>query len=98
MKIRVWIILLFISTGIAQGQETITLKKCREMALEHNKKIKMANEKQMAVRSLKRSAKTQFYPKFSFNGGYFRTTKEFSLFNEDMHIPIVPNEVYQNGM
>jgi len=98
MKIRVWIILLFFSAGIVQGQETLTLEECRDMALEHNKKIKMADEKELAVKSLKKSAKTQFYPKFSFNGGYFRTNKEFSLFSEDMHIPIVPNEVYQNGM
>ncbi|MGM0497210.1 MAG: TolC family protein [Bacteroidota bacterium] len=98
MKIRVWIILLFISTGTAQGQEPISLEECRDMALKHNKQIKIAEEKELAVGSLRKSAKTQFYPKFSFNGGYFRTNKELNLFNEDMYIPIVPDEVYQNGM
>jgi len=98
MEIRVWIILLLFSTAVAQGQEKVTLKECRQMALEHNKKIKIAGEKQSAVKSLKKSAKTQFYPKFSFNGGYFRMNKKLSLLDKDMHIPIVPNEVYQNGL
>jgi len=98
MKIRVWIILLFISTGIARGQEQVSLEECRQMALEHNKKIKIAHEKQSAVNSLKQSAKTQFFPKFSFKGGYFRMNKELSLFSHDMFIPIVPDQVYQNGM
>lgn len=98
MKIRVWIVLFLMSAaGIAKGQDVLSLEQCRQRALEHNKKIKIAKEKSLAVRSLRKSAKTQFYPNFSFNGGYFRMNKKLSLFNEDMFIPIVPHEVYQNG-
>ena len=89
-----WI--LFVPLFIS-GQEEYTLERCRELAMEHNKKIKIAGEHQMAINSLKKSAKTQFYPNINFNGGYMRTNKDLSLFSEDMFLPIVPHEVYENG-
>lgn len=89
--------LLMLSAVFLSGQEKITLEKCRELALKNNKKIKIARENQFAVESIKRSAKTQFYPNFHLNGGYIRMNKELQLLSEDIFLPVVPSEVYQNG-
>jgi outer membrane protein TolC len=99
MKRRKVLLLLFFVTMpfILFAQDEYSLERCRELALEQNKKIRIAKEHQLAINSLKKSAKTQFYPNIQFNGGYLRTNKDISLFSEDMYLPVVPNEVYENG-
>lgn len=94
-----WIILLtsFI-TGSLKAQEQMTLQECRDRALKHNKKIEIATENELAVSSLEKSAKTLYYPNIKFNGGYFRMNQQFSLFSENMFLPVVPQEVFRNGL
>ncbi|MEF8843887.1 MAG: TolC family protein [Bacteroidales bacterium] len=94
-----WIILLssFI-TGSLKAQEQMTLQECRDRALKHNKKIEIATENELAVNSLEKSAKTLYYPNIKFNGGYFRMNQQFSLFSENMFLPVVPQEVFRNGL
>src|SRR6056297_1884437 len=98
MKIKTtFTFLLMLSAVFLSGQEKISLEKCRQLALKNNRKIKIARENQFAAESIKRSAKTQFYPNFHLNGGYMRMNKEFQLLSEDIFLPVVPSEVYQNG-
>jgi outer membrane protein TolC len=96
-NVLLFVILLSVPVFV-NGQEKLTLDKCRKLAMENNRKIRMAQQNQMAVNSLKKSAKTQFYPNIQFNGGYLRTNKDISLFSQDMFLPIVPHEVYENGL
>ena len=89
---------LLLAGTVLLGQEQYTLQQCRSMALRNNKKIAIAREDQNVVGSLEQSAKTLFFPNIRFNGGYFRMNKQLSLFSENMFLPVVPGEVYQNGL
>ncbi|MGM0532167.1 MAG: TolC family protein [Bacteroidota bacterium] len=95
----IWIILLFpFITGSLNAQEHMTLQECRERAIKHNKKIEIATENQLAINSLEKSAQTLYYPNINFNGGYFRMNQQFSLFSENMFLPVVPQEVFSDGL
>jgi len=92
------IMLFLISWGTVFAQnQGLSLNDCRDSALEHNRKIKMANEHQFTLGSLKKYAKTQYLPNFSINGGYMRMNREFSLLNEDIFLPVIPGESVVNG-
>jgi outer membrane protein TolC len=93
-----WFVLLSTVASGLKAQEQLTLQQCRQMALKNNKKIAIARENRNAVGSLEKSAKTLFFPKIQFNGGYFRMNKQLSLFSKNMFLPVVPSEVYQNGL
>ncbi len=97
-KPLLWLMVLLLSSGNLLSQEEYTLQECRQLALENNKKIAIARENQNAAQSMKKSAETLFYPNISFNGGYYRMNKELSLFNQNMFLPVVPHEAYQNGL
>jgi len=98
MKALPWVMVLMITGTGLKAQNPFTLEKCRQLALKNNKKIAIARENENAVSLMEKSAKTLFYPNISFNGGYFRMNKSLSLFSENMFLPVVPSEVYQNGM
>lgn len=94
-KILAIILILFSIQSI--GQQKLSLEECRLLAIEHNKKIEMADEDKLMMSSLIKSAKTLVYPKFSLSGGYIRTNKDFSLLNEDVFLPVIPSEAIVNG-
>ncbi|MFP4620094.1 MAG: TolC family protein [Bacteroidales bacterium] len=85
-------------TGKSKAQEQMTLQECRERAMKHNKEIEIATENEETVNSLQKSAKTLNYPKINFNGGYFRLNKQLSLLSENMFLPVVPQEVFSEGL
>lgn len=82
----VWLIVI----NEAFAQQVLTLDQCRQMALEHNQKILIADEHVEAAGALMRSAKTQFLPSISANGLYTRTNKKFSLLDKDLMLPVIP--------
>jgi outer membrane protein TolC len=92
------VLILLIMPGFLVAQDRMTLQECREIALRENKKIQIANEHELAVGSLEKSARTLFFPNIKFNGGYFRMNKALSLFSENMFLPVVPQEVFKNGL
>ncbi|MCB2196874.1 MAG: TolC family protein [Bacteroidetes bacterium] len=97
LKSFLTILLLFVAS-ISFGQEgTLNLEDCRQIALLHNRKIKMAEEDKLMMSSIYKSAKTQHYPRFGINGGYLRTNRKFSLLQDDLFIPIIPSEAIVNG-
>ncbi len=79
-----------IGVGYASAQQMLTLEQCKQMAIEHNQKVLIANEHVEAANALKRSAKTQFLPSISANGLYTRTNKKFSLLEKDLMLPVIP--------
>ena len=96
MKIKLLSILLLLS-NILFAQEEYSLEQCRKLALEHNQKIQIAKENSGAAKALKKAAKTQFLPNFSFNGTYTRLNKQFSLLENDMLLPVIPASAVSNG-
>jgi len=70
------------------SQKVLQLEDCRQMALTHNKSLKMAQESVNAARELKKAAFTQFLPNFSANGTYARNQKNLSLLSEDALLPV----------
>ena len=50
----------------AQSQALMSLEQCRELALEHNKQIQMAQADAVASDYLVQSAKTKYLPRIDF--------------------------------
>src|ERR1035437_5612766 len=70
------------------SQKVLQLEECRQMALNHNKSLQMAQESVNAARELKKAAFTQFLPNFSANGAYTWNQKNISLLAEDALLPV----------
>jgi len=70
------------------SQKVLQLEDCRQMALNHNKSLQMAQESVNAARELKKAAFTQFLPNFSANGVYTWNQKNISLLSEDALLPV----------
>lgn len=69
-------------------QKTLSLDECRQMALTHNKSIRIAEENVKAAKQLKQAAFTQFLPNFSANAAYTWNQKNISLLAEDAYLPV----------
>lgn len=83
--------LIIISGAIAaQTGKGYSLEDCRQLALKHNQKLKIADEQVQASEELRKAAFTQYLPSFSINGTYTGMTKEFQLLKQDMFLPVVP--------
>lgn len=94
----------------AQSQALMSLEQCRELALEHNKQIQMAQADAVASDYLVQSAKTKYLPRIDFAGGWInpgdRPLRPFAInFNipgvtpQGLSIPldfisVAPKEVY----
>jgi outer membrane protein TolC len=89
MKYLILISTLLVAIPIV-AQTPLTLEKCREMAIEHNQKIKQASLGKKAAAELRKSAFTQFLPNFNIEGSYSYLSKDFQLLNEDLLFPVVP--------
>ena len=64
---------LVLSVGwSAEGhaQESLSLEQCRDLALEHNKQIQMAQADAVASDYLVQSAKTKYLPRIDFAGAW----------------------------
>ncbi|MEA4937894.1 MAG: TolC family protein [Paludibacter sp.] len=70
------------------SQKVLPLEECRQMALEHNKTLQMAQENVKTANQLKKAAFTQFLPNFSANGAYTWNQKNISLLAEDALLPV----------
>lgn len=97
----------------AQSQALMSLEQCRELALEHNKQIQMAQADAVASDYLVQSAKTKYLPRIDFAGGWInpgdRPPRPFAInFNipgvtpQGLSIPldfisVAPKEVYTGG-
>ena len=113
---RMVFFLIVLSMGLkteAQSQALMTLEQCRELALEHNKQIQMAQADAVASDYLVQSAKTKYLPRIDFAGGWInpgdRPLRPFAInFNipgvtpQGFSIPldfisVAPKEVYTGG-
>jgi len=88
MKKNVFVIALIGISLQLYAQKVLQLEDCRQMALTHNRSIKIAKESVNATREIKASAFTQFLPNFSANGTYGWNQKNISLLSEDALLPV----------
>ncbi|MDP4238496.1 MAG: TolC family protein [Bacteroidota bacterium] len=88
MKKEVVVVIAFITSLQMYSQKVLQLEDCRQMALSHNKSLKMAQESVNAARELKAAAFTQFLPNFSANGTYAWNQKNLSLLSGDATLPV----------
>jgi len=88
MKRKVLVVFVLIVSLQLYSQKVLQLEDCRQMALTHNKSLKMAQESVNAARELKKAAFTQFLPNFSANGTYAWNQKNLSLLSEDALLPV----------
>lgn len=88
MKKIISILLFTCSFAFVNAQQTLSLQQCRELALEHNKSLKIAEENVRAAQQLSKAAFTQFLPNFSAFGNYTWNQKNISLLGEDAHLPV----------
>ena len=73
-------------TSAVQGG-TLTLEKCREMALQNNKQMKVRQEKVKAAGYQRKEAFAAYLPAIDFAGGYTYNQKKLSIFDSDQLLP-----------
>lgn len=92
MKNRVKIglmILLLASMEAAYGQNVMSLEECRRLAMENNKKLKMADEQIKSAQAKRQEAFTKYLPGIDAMGTYMRNQKEINLLSEDALLPVL---------
>lgn len=70
------------------AQEVLSLEDCRRLAVENNKKLKIADEEVKASEAQKAEAFTKYLPNIDAMGVYLRNQKEINLLSEDAHLPV----------
>ncbi len=83
MKYILFLVMAFSGTTVF-AQEKITLQQCREMALQKNEDLKMADKQVEKAQSEKAVAKTMRYPKISVTGTGIYLNQDFE---EELTLP-----------
>lgn len=87
------IVILFLHAAILQSQNDtlyLDLNDCKNLAIENNYKIKIANTRHTASQHFRKSARTKFLGEFSFTGQYLYSNKPFKLKNQNLFFPVLP--------
>lgn len=71
--------ILILLTGFVSAQERLSLSDCRQMAIDNNKTLKAASEKEKVAYYEKKEALLKFFPKFSADGTYMHAGKDLHL-------------------
>lgn len=86
---RLIVMLLGLSGALAvSGQQAVGLEECRRLALENNKKLKMADEQIKSAKAKRQEAFTKYLPGVDAMGVYMRNQKEINLLSEDAYLPV----------
>lgn len=81
------VFLLFFG-GSLSAQQVLTLQDCRNLAIENNKKLKIADEEISASKAQKAEAFTKYLPGIDAAGLYLRNQKEINLLEHDAYLPV----------
>ncbi|MFR5659409.1 MAG: TolC family protein [Butyricimonas faecihominis] len=83
------LIIVFLSfMSQLNAQDVLSLEDCRRLAIENNKKLKIADEEVKASEAQKAEAFTKYLPSIDAMGVYLRNQKEINLLSEDAHLPV----------
>ncbi len=75
-------LLVSVFTVQAQTME-LSIEECRRLAIENNKELRIASEKEKAAYHRHKAAFTNYLPKISAAGVYMRTSDELSLLSDE---------------
>lgn len=65
------------------GAQSISLDSCRALALQCNKQLGVSRAKQQAAMNVRKAARTKYLPHVDIVGGWFLSSKEISILNDD---------------
>lgn len=90
-KKSVFSFFLIISTfcGNTYAQRVLTLEEVRELAIQHNKELKMATEEERVAYYEKKEAYLKYFPKLSATGAYIRNQKDIYLLGSSVLPPSI---------
>lgn len=83
-----WSVVFLCFTLSVKAQQVLSLEDCRRLAVENNKKLKIADEEVKASEAQKAEAFTKYLPSIDAMGVYLRNQKEINLLSEDAHLPV----------
>ena len=75
------LMLISISPGI-QAQEVYSLQRCRELALQNNRQLKVSRMAADVAENTHKAAKTKYLPRVDALAGYQHFSREISLLND----------------
>ena len=78
-KVFILLILAAFSGSWLEAQEVLTLEECRQLAVEHNKELKISEEKIRIAGNEKKAAMTKYFPQISAEGAYLWNQKDLNL-------------------
>ncbi len=81
MKKKTILLIFLISVAVPYiaAQQSLSLDQCRQLAIENNKTLKIASEKERIAYYNKKEALSKFFPSIQFMGGYLRNQKNLNL-------------------
>ncbi|MDL2231129.1 TolC family protein [Porphyromonadaceae bacterium OttesenSCG-928-L07] len=85
---RYILIILLLIGGSAWGQQTLSLQDCRNLAIQNNKKLKIADKELEASKDMKAEAFTKYLPSLDASGVYLRNQKKANLLEDDAYLPV----------
>lgn len=88
MKTKYIFLITWCLSLAVQAQETLSIDRCRELALEHNKEKLAAGRATEAARYTVRSYRANFFPDFSLTGGGLYSTADGSLGIAGGNLPV----------
>ena len=71
------------SSMCVQAQEVYSLQKCRELALQNNRQLKISNMTVDVAENTRKAAKTKYLPRVDALAGYQHFSREISLLSDD---------------
>ncbi len=74
---------LCLTTLTVWSQQVLTLRDCRDMALENNKNLKISQEQVNMAKYDKKIARANYFPAFSAQGTYMHNEKQLQLLSDD---------------
>lgn len=77
-----------LAAGRLQAQQVLTIEDCRRLAVENNKRLKIADEEVKASALKKAEAFTNYLPGVEGSGVYLRNQKKINLLEEDAYLPV----------
>lgn len=89
MKELLMFIVLLVSMSGVSGQGVMSLEDCRQLAIENNKKLKIADEQIKSAQAKRQEAFTKYLPGIDATGAYMRNQKEINLLSEDALLPVL---------
>lgn len=87
--VRVFICMVLWLTGLSlKAQSGLSLQDCRNLAIDNNKKLKIADEEIQSGLAQKEEAFTKYLPGIDAAGIYMRNQKKMNLLERDAYLPV----------